>query len=53
MFTEMLKGEAAEAKTDVTSDLEIKRISYWQKGQLKRTYVNGTSFTAFFVSNYY
>lgn len=50
-LSEMLKGEAVEAKADITSDLEIKRISYWQKGQLKRIYVNGTSFTAFFDIN--
>jgi DNA polymerase III epsilon subunit family exonuclease len=50
-LSEMLKDDAAEAKTDITSDLKIKRISYWQKGQLKRIYVNGTSFTAFFDIN--
>ena len=50
-LSEMLKGEAESRKPDIASDLKIKRISYWEKGDLKRIYVNGSSFTAFFDIN--
>lgn len=50
-LSEMLKDEAAADKQDIASDLKIKKISYWEKGELKRIYVNGSSFTAFFDIN--
>jgi DNA polymerase-3 subunit alpha (Gram-positive type) len=50
-LSEILKSEAAEDKEATTSDLRIKKISYWEKGELKRIYVNGLSFTAFFDIN--
>jgi DNA polymerase-3 subunit alpha (Gram-positive type) len=50
-LSEMLKCEAVSDKSDVTSDLKIKKVSYWEKGELKRIYVNGFSFTAFFDIN--
>lgn len=50
-LSEMLMDEAEADKEDSTSDLKIKKISYWEKGELKRIYVNGFSFTAFFDIN--
>lgn len=50
-LSEMLKSEAAARKSDIASDLKIKKISYWERNGLKRIYVNGSSFTAFFDIN--
>lgn len=50
-LSKMLKEEAAVHRKDTASDLKIKKISYWEKGELKRIYVNGMSFTVFFDIN--
>lgn len=50
-FSEMLKDKATTVKEDKSPDLKIKKISYWEMGELKRIYVNGFSFTAFFDIN--
>ncbi|MDP4147409.1 MAG: exonuclease domain-containing protein [Bacillota bacterium] len=50
-LAKMLKGEGNSENKDIASDLKIKKISYWEKGELKRIYVNGISFTAFFDIN--
>jgi DNA polymerase III epsilon subunit family exonuclease len=50
-LSETLKGEEPNAKADNNISLMIKKISYWEREQLKRVYVNGNSFTVFFDIN--
>jgi DNA polymerase III epsilon subunit family exonuclease len=50
-LSEMLKKEADFEKEDKNSDLKIKKVSYWERGEFKRIYVNGNTFTAFFDIN--
>ena len=50
-LSEMLKCEAVSDKEDSDTDLKIKKVSYWERENLKRIYVNGNSFTVFFDIN--
>lgn len=47
----VLCKEPEPKMTKATRGLKIKKISYWEKGTLKRIYVNGSTFTAFFDIN--
>lgn len=50
LAAELIK-ESETKKSIISVDLRVKKISYWEKGNLRRIYVNGSTFTAFFDIN--